>query len=97
MISGQRNISSGNASRRKWENNELSTFMAAAPTDIDNHADTHCFHKNSRSIHWNNVMCSVASFLASHKTTQSIEIYSAGTVWADKDGCVYIFVFGQGL
>ena len=97
MISWQRKDSSGNTTRRKWENNELNTFIDAAPSDIDNHANKHCFGKNFRPIHWNNIMYSEAPFLASYKTTQNIEVCSADTAGTDKNGFVYILVFGQGL
>ena len=66
-------------------------------TDIDNHADTHCFGKNFRPLHWSNLMRTVSPFLPEYESAENIEIYTAATAWTNDHGKTFILVFGQGL
>ena len=66
-------------------------------TDIDNHADRHCFGKNFRPLHWSNRMCNVSPFLPEYKPAENIEICTAATAWTNDHGKTFILVFGQGL
>ena len=81
---------------QKWlESNNI--FKDALDTDIDNHAHTHFFGKNSRPLSWSDLMCSVSPFISKYTTTDNVEICTAATAWTSHTGQVYISVFGQGL
>ena len=66
-------------------------------TDIDNHADTHCFGKNFRPLHWSNLMCTVSPFLPEYDSAKNIEICTAATDWMNDHGKTFILVFDQDL
>ena len=76
---------------------DKSTHVGSLHTDIDNHADTHCFGKNFRPLHWSNLMCTVSPFLPEYDSTENIEICTAATAWTNENGRTYILDFGQGL
>ena len=42
--------------------NEGKIFWGACNTDVDNHADTHCFGQNFRPIFWTSQECTVSPF-----------------------------------
>ncbi len=91
----RRNISSSVGGRAFHENK-----MALAhpcPTEVDNHADTHCFGANFRPIMWNNIQCSVSPFLDELGSTENIDICTAATAWTHPSGETILLVFGQGL
>ena len=81
----------------KWENNELNTLMDSAHTDIDNHADTHCFGKNLRIMSSTEQEFSVNEFLNELATANNVSTVIAATSMIDDDGTLILFVFGQGL
>ena len=84
------------SARQTWlESNNI--FKDVLNTDIDNHADTHCFGKNFRPLNWSDLMCSVSPFLSEYTTTYNVEICMAATAWKNHTGQVYILLFGQGL
>ena len=84
------------SARQTWlESNNI--YKDALNTDIDNHADTHCFGNNFRPLSWSDLMCLVSSFLSEYTTTDNVEICTAETAWTSHTVQVYILVFGQGL
>ena len=72
-------------------------FKDALNTEIDNHADTHCFGNNFRPLSWSNLMCSVFPPFSKYTTTYNVEICTAATAWTSHTGQEYILVFGQEL
>ena len=91
----RRNIGSFNGSRA-FSETEMST-QRPQPTEIDNHADTHCFGGNFRPVTWTNVQCSVSPFLDELGSTENIDICTAATAWMHPSGETLLLVFGQGL
>ena len=84
------------SARQTWrQSNKI--FKDVLNTEIDNHADTHCFGNSSRPLSWSNLMCSVSPFLSKYTTTNNVEICTAATAWTSHTGKLYILVFGQGL
>ena len=51
-----------NVKRNGEEDKEI--YPNACPIDVDSHADTHCFGRNFRPIHWTGQECLVAPFLS---------------------------------
>ena len=80
------------SARQTWLASD-NIFKDALNTDIDNHADTHCFGKNLRPLSWSDLMCSIYLFLSEYTTTDNIEICTAETAWKSHTGQVYILVF----
>ena len=72
-------------------------FKDTLNTNIDNHADTHCFGKNFRPLSWFNLTFSVSPLLSEYTATDNVEICTAATAWTSHAGQVYILVFGQRL
>ena len=69
----------------------------ASPTEIDSHADTHCFGQNFRPISWTGQECTVAPFLAEYSEQEHIQICTGATAYTLETGEVIILIFGQGL
>ena len=67
------------------------------PTEMGNHADTHCFRKNFIVLDCTHQKCSVATFLVEHDKTQEIDIVTSATAVDLKDGSTIVYVFGRGL
>ena len=80
---------------RKRDREEIS--WDAAPSEIDNHADTHCFGCNFRVLHFTTQQCTVAPFLSEYPEQMDIPICSAGTAYQLESGETVILMFGQGL
>lgn len=97
IITGRRIAYQASEGRRRWIEMENNLYMDGLNLEIDNHADTHCFGKNFRPLHWADMTCSVSPFLSEYSSTQDIEICTAATAWTDDNGAVFILVFGQGL
>ena len=57
-----RNI--GGVGRTRFQEDEI--YDLPRPTEIDSHADTHCFGRNFRPMHWTGHKCSVARFLTEY-------------------------------
>ena len=74
-----------------------SRYENPLPTEMDNHADTHCFGKNFIILEYTRQQCSVAPFLAEYDETQNIDIVTGATAVDLEDGSTVICVFGQGL
>ena len=81
--------------RTKEDTGEI--YHYACPTEIDSHADTHCFGRNFRPLSWTGHECSVAPFLAEYSEVMNIQICSGATAFTTEGGEVLILVFGQGL
>ena len=77
--------------------NEGEIFWGACNTDIDNHADTHCFGQNFRPIFWTSQECTVSPFLAEYSEQVNIPICTAATSYTLPTGEVILLIFGQGL
>lgn len=71
--------------------------MDALATEIDNHADTHCFGKNFLPFSWTGFVCSVSPFLAEYNSVEDIRICSGATAHTLENGETVILIFGQGL
>ena len=50
----------------RTEEDENNIYEHPFPTEIDSHADTHCFGRNFQPIHWTEQECSVSPFLAEY-------------------------------
>lgn len=72
-------------------------YETPLPTEMDNHADTHCFGQNFIVLEYTRQKCSVAPFLAEYDETQDIDIVTGATAVDLEDGSTVICVFGQGL
>jgi hypothetical protein len=72
-------------------------YETPLPTEMDNHADTHCFGKNFIILEYTRQQCSVAPFLAEYNETRNIDIVTGATAVDLQDGTTIICVFGQGL
>ena len=81
---------------RKWDG-KGDIYMHPCPTEIDSHADTHCFGRNFRPIHWTGQECSVAPFLAEYSEQMNIQICTGATAHTLDSGEMVILLFGQGL
>ena len=56
-----------NIGKMGWKNDgEGQIHTQPCPIEIDSHADTHCFERNFRPMHWTGQECSVAPFLAEY-------------------------------
>ena len=73
------------------------SFSDVLPTEIDNHADTHCFGKNFVPFMWTGLVCTVSPFLSEYKSLDDVRICSGATAFTTTDGEVVILIFGQGL
>ena len=71
--------------------------MDPADTEIDNHADTHCFGKNFKPLHFTSEVCTVSPFLDEYSEQPDIPICSAATALDLQNGETLILIFGQGL
>ena len=56
-----------------------SNFEKMLPTEIDNHANKHCFGKNFIVLEYTRQKCSVLSFLAEHDETTNVDIATGAT------------------
>ena len=83
-----------NVGRKNQPNN---IYYQACATEVDSHADTHCFGRNFRPISWTGHECSVAPFLAEYSEQINILICTGATAYTTVDGEVVILIFGQGL
>ena len=81
---------------RKWDE-EGEIYLLPCPTEIDSHADTHCFGRNFRPMHWTGQECSVAPFLAEYSEQMNDQICTGATAHTLKNGELVILLFGQGL
>ena len=72
-------------------------YYHACPTEIDSHADTHCFGQNFRPVTWTGHECSVSPFLAEYSEQMNIKICTGATAYTLDTGEVVILIFGQGL
>ena len=54
-------------------------FEDVLNTEIDKHANTHCFGNNFRPLSWSYLMCSFSPFLSEYTTMDNIEICTAAT------------------
>ena len=81
--------------RRKINKDEV--HLKPCPTEIDSHADTHCFGRNFRPMHWTGQECSVSPFLAEYKEQLSIQICTGATSYTLESGELVRLLFGQGL
>ena len=81
---------------RKWDE-EGEIYLLPCPTEIDSHADTHCFGRNFRPMHWTGQECSVAPFLAEYSEQMNIQICTGATAHTLENGELVILLFGQGL
>ena len=84
----------GGARNRKTDTD---IYWNACATEIDNHADTHCFGRNFRPLAWTGEECSVAPFLPEYSEQENITIFTGATAHTLDTGEVIILVFGQGL
>ena len=71
--------------------------MDACATEMDSHADTHCFGRNFRPLFWTGEECTVAPFLDEYNEQLNIPICTGATAYTAENGEVFILVFGQGL
>ena len=71
--------------------------MDPLPTEIDNHADTICFGKNFRPIHFTSQVCSVSPFLDSYDSKTDVPICTVVTAVDLDDGRTILLEAGQGL
>ena len=67
------------------------------PSEIDNHADTHCFGQNFIPFTWTDLVCSVSPFLGEYDATENVRICSGATAYTTAEGETIILIFGQGL
>ena len=88
----RRNIGKVN---RKREEDEI--YYGPGASEIDSHADTHCFGRNFRPLSWTGQECSVAPFLAEYSEQVNIPICTGTTAYTLETGETVILVFGQGL
>ena len=72
-------------------------YWDACPTEMDNHADTHCFGRNFRPLSFTSEECTVAPFLAEYSEQLNIPICTGATACTLDSGECVILVFGQGL
>ena len=72
-------------------------FADPCPTEIDNHADTHCFGRNFCPLYFTSEVCTVSPFLSEYDTQDDIPICTAATAVDTEDGETIILEFGQGL
>jgi len=72
-------------------------FIDPLPCEIDNHADTTCFGKNSRVISFTSEVCSVSPYLSEYDSINDIPICTAATAVDLDTGETIILEFGQGL
>ena len=80
-----------------WKEKNQSIYWDAEDTDIDNHADTHCFGKNFRPISFTSEVCTVSPFLSEYKEPLGVPICTSSTAFTLDSGEVIILIFGQGL
>ena len=78
-------------------NDSYSRTIDVLPTEIDNHADTHCFGKKIIPFSWSGLVCSVSPFLQEYGSVEDIEICSGATAYTTSLGETIILIFGQGL
>ena len=84
-------------SRRRSGTNQGEIYHNACSTEVDSHADTHCFGRNFRPIFWTGHECSVAPFLVEYLEQVNIPICTGAMAYTLVSGEVVILVFGQGL
>ena len=89
----RRNI--GKIGRKKENENDINEHPCQ--TEIDSHADTHCFERNFRPMHWTGQECSVSPFLAEYSEQINIQICTGATAHTLESGEMIILLFGQGL
>ena len=56
-----------------------SNYEQPLPTEMDNHADMHCFGKNFIVLEYTRQKCSVSPFLAEYDETTDIDIVTGAT------------------
>lgn len=71
--------------------------MLIHPSEIDNHADTHCFGDNFIVREWTGFECDVSPFLDEYNAVEKVPIVSAITAVTLQTGQVILLLFGQGL
>ena len=78
-------------------NTFIPEYSEIMPTEVDTHADTHCFGKNFVPFAWTDLVCTITTFLSSYKVQEDIKIFSGATVVTLDTGETILIIFGQGL
>ena len=89
-------LSIGDVGRKSWDG-KCEIYMNPFPTEIDIHADTHCFGRKIRPIKCTGQECSVAPFMAEYSEQMNIQIFTGTTAHTLDSGEMVIFLFVQGL
>ena len=85
----------GKIGRKKEDENDI--YEHPCPTEIDSHADTHCFGKNFQPMHLTGQEFSVLPFLVEYYEQINIQICTGATAHTLESGTMIIILFGQGL
>ena len=73
------------------------TFESVLPSEIDNHADTHCFGSNFIPFSWTQLECEVSPFLDTYAPVENVPICAGATAVTLDSGETLVLIFGQGL
>ena len=66
-------------------------------SEIDNHADKHCFGENFIPYAWTRLECKVSPFLDEYQPLERVPICAGATAYTFPNGHTVILIFGQGL
>ena len=92
------NINTGNLQIiNKVHTNQDKVIWRASATEMDNHADTHCFGANFRPISFTLEECTVSPFLPEYVEQINVPICTGVTDLTLDSGEVVILEFGQDL
>ena len=75
---------------------ESEYVLDAAPSDMDNHADTHGFGRNIRVYLTTSKMCTVSPFLTEYSKRLDVPIVTSATAFDLENGSGVVIIFGQG-
>ena len=81
----------------KVHKNQDKVIWRASETEMENHADTHCFGANFRPLSFTSEECTVSPFLTEYAEPMNVPICTGVTYLTLDSGEVVMLEFGQGL
>ena len=95
--SSRSSISSSSINNSTASTNSPTSNVKIHPSEIDNHADTHCFGENFIPFAWSGLECDVSPFLDEYDAIDRVSICAGATAYTLPNGNTVILIFGQGL
>ena len=96
-VASNRRVSSTSRNEDDFTVNQSEYVFDAAPSEIDNHADTHVFRGNFIVFFTTSKRWAVSPFLPEYSEQLDVPIFTGATVVDLGNGSTLVLIFGQGL